>query len=201
MSGPLLTLLLLGIPAVSAADEGAPAVSARDEAYRKAEAKRLSDELEKLVRRQAWAGAARTYAELEALGLPLGVDELYAGALTARQLGEMALVYERLLAAAKLDGRREIVEWLWAIDTGYGRVTITGDPEAPPTLSPESPPILPEPRACVETAQRHLAETGRFDGLLPAGVYRVNGALVEVTPGEPPVVLDLTPPPSGRRRR
>ncbi|MCK6519672.1 hypothetical protein L6R46_32010, partial [Myxococcota bacterium] len=135
MTGPLLTLLIFVIPAVSVADEGAPAVSARDEAYRKAEAKRLSDELEKLVRRQAWAGAARTYVELEALGLPLGVDDLYAGALTARQLGEMALVYERLLAAAKLDGRREIVEWLWAIDTGYGRVTVAGDPDAPPTLS------------------------------------------------------------------
>jgi hypothetical protein len=201
MTGPLLTLLMLVIPAVSVAAEGAPPVSARDEAYRKAEAKRLSDELEKLVRRQAWAGAARTYAELEALGLPLGVDELYAGALTARQLGEMALVHERLLAAAKLDGRREIVEWLWAIDTSYGRVTVKGDPAAPPTLSAEIPPLLPEQRACVETAQRHLAETGRFDGLLPAGAYRVNGVPVEVIPGEDPVELDLTPAPSGRRRR
>jgi hypothetical protein len=201
MTGPLLTLLIFVIPAVSADDAGAPAVSARDEAYRKAEAKRLSDELEKLVRRQAWAGAARTYTELEALGLPLGVDDLYAGALTARQLGEMALVYERLLAASKLDGRREIVEWLWAIDTGYGRVTVAGDPAAPPTLSAETPPLLPEQRACLETAQRHLTETGRFDGLLPAGGYRVNGVLIEVIPGEDPVVLDLTPAPSGRRRR
>lgn len=201
MTGPLLTLLIFVIPVVSAAEEGAPAVSARDEAYRKAEAKRLSDELEKLVRRQAWAGAARTYGELEALGLPLGVDELYAGALTARQLGEMALVYERLLAAAKLDGRREIVDWLWAIDTGYGPVTLAGDPEAPPTLSADTPPMLPEQRACVETAQRHLAETGRFDGLLPAGTYRVNGVPVEVIPGAAPVVLDLTPAPTGRRRR
>ena len=201
MTGLLLTLLNVVIPVVSAAEEGAPAVSARDEAYRKAEAKRLSDELEKLVRRQAWAGAARTYAELEAIGLPLGVDELYAGALTARQLGEMALVYERLLAAAKLDGRREIVDWLWAIDTGYGRVSLAGDPASPPTLSADSPPLLPEQRACVEAAQRHLSESGRFDGLLPAGTYRVNGVAVEVIPGEDPVVLDLTPAPTGRRRR
>ncbi|MCK6524440.1 hypothetical protein L6R49_23795 [Myxococcota bacterium] len=201
MTGPLLTLLLFVIPVASAAEEGAPAVSARDEAYRKAEAKRLSDELEKLVRRQAWAGAARTYAELEALGLPLGVDELYAGALTARQLGEMGLVYERLLAAAKLDGRREIVDWLWAIDTGYGRVTVIGDPSAPPTLTADAPPLLPEQRACIETAQRHLAESARFEGLLPAGTYRVNGAPIEVTPGAEPIVLDLAPEPTGRRRR
>ena len=43
----------------------------------------------------------------------------------------------------------------------------------------------------------------RFCQLLgaAAGIYRVNGVAVEVIPGEDPVVLDLPPAPTGRRRR
>lgn len=204
MSPPLLLSLLLCAPLTWAVGLPLPAadLQAPADARVQAEYRRLSGELRSLARRQHWAGAERAYQELAALGLPIALEDLVAGGEAARALGELGLAYERLAAAARLDGRREIVDWLWAVDQQYGRVRLRVEPAgAAGVLTAAAPPILPEPRLCVEVAQRRLAEAGVFEGLLPAGSYTLGGQRFEVQPGAPPLVLTVGEPGARSRRR
>jgi hypothetical protein len=61
----------------------------------------------------------------------------------------------------------------------------------PVTLEPSVMPFAPDKRAAVLAAQERIEDSGTFEGLLPAGVYRFGGELVVVTPGDPPVDLVL----------
>ena len=203
MEGVLLLLLTLAFaqeePVVDPADD--PAVMA--EYYR------LHDEMQKLAKRQVWPGVGRYYDEMEALGVPLTYDDYVAGALAARHEGEVMKAYERLQAAARIDGTREVIEWLWSIDTAYGRVTLSTEPVEPSTLEIASMPMLPDQRAAVEAAIRQVEETGTYDGMLPAGEYTFAGQLFTVTPGPKEVAILVKPAPKrghpddeeGARRR
>ena len=167
-----------------------------------AEYYRLHDEMQKLAKRQVWSGVSRYYTEMEALGVPLDYDDYVAGALAARHEGEVMLAYDRLQEAARIEGTREVIEWLWSIDTAYGRVTLATEPLEPSTLEVAQLPMLPDQRAAVEAAMRQVEETGAYDGMLPEGDYTFAGQLFTVTPGPKEVSIVVAPSPDqGRRKR
>ena len=203
----MAAVLLLFLTLAFAQEE--PVVNPADDPAVMAEYYRLHDEMLKLAKRQVWPGVSRYFDEMEALGVPLTYDDYVAGALAARHEGEVMKAYQRLQAAARIDGTREVIEWLWSIDTAYGRVTLTTDPTEPSTLSIASMPMLPDQRAAVEAAIRQVEETGTYDGMLPEGDYTFAGQLFTVTPGPKEVVILVRPDPKrgevpeeeGARRR
>ncbi|MFT5587634.1 MAG: hypothetical protein ACI9VR_005247 [Cognaticolwellia sp.] len=198
----LLSPLLLADDAPRAAlplaSEPAPAqISKADQA----EYYRLHDECIKLSRRQVWPGVERLYLGMEATGASLVYEDYLAGAMSARDAGDVLLAYERLTAAAKLNGTREVIDWLWSIDTAYGRVELRTEPLGPAELSVESMPILPDQRAAIEAAQRHLKEGGSYAGMLPAGTYTFAGQEFTVTPGPKEVLILVRPVDEKKRGR
>ncbi len=156
-----------------------------------AEYYRLSDELKKLAGRQAWAGAARRFDDLLDLELPLTYDHWLAGAMAARNLGDPSAAYERLTEAARLEGNHEVVDWLWTLDTEYGRVTLRTEVKKP-TLTAAAMPLLPDQRASVERAMAQVAESGSFTGMLPKGDYTLSGHSFSVSPGPQAVEIVIT---------
>jgi hypothetical protein len=193
----VLVLLL----ALALADEPAEVNPADDPAIM-AEYYRLHDEMQKLAKRQVWGGVGRYYAEMEALGVPMTYDDYVAGALAARNEGEVMLAYDRLQAAARIDGTREVIEWLWSIDTAYGRVTLATVPLEESTLQVAQLPMLPDQRAAVEAAIRQVEATGAYDGMLPEGEYTFAGQSFTVTPGPKAVSITVTVnEDEGRRKR
>lgn len=163
---------------------------------------RLHDEMQKLAKRQVWPGVARLYNEMAALdGVVLTYDDFVAGAMAARHEGDVLEAYERLTAAAKLEGTREVIEWLWSIDTAYGRVTLVTDPPGAANLTIETMPMLPDQRAAVEAARRQVEEAGAYDGMLPEGTYTFADQTFTVTPGPKEVRIEVTPLDDKKKRR
>ena len=168
----------------------------------KAEYWRLHDEMQRLANRQVWTGVARLYDEIEGLeGVELTYDDFVAGAMAARHEGEVLLAYERLTEAAKIDGSREVIEWLWSIDTAYGRVQLSTDPPGPSNLTIEQMPMLPDQRAAVEAARRKIEEEGTYDGMLPEGTYTFADQTFTVTAGPKEVNITVTPLDKRRKKR
>ena len=193
-----MILLLLVTLAFADEQSGASAMDAATQA----EYWRLHDEMERLAKRQVWTGVARLYNEMiELEGVVLTYDDYVAGAMAARHEGDVLEAYERLTAAAKIDGTREVIEWLWSIDTAYGRVTLVTDPPGPSTLDIETMPMLPDQRAAVEAARRQVEEEGDYDGMLPEGTYTFADQTFTVTPGPKEVRIEVTPLDDKKKRR
>ena len=190
---PLLLLLTqpsLGAEATPRAEESASeAPPAEISKSAQAEYYRLHDECIKLARRQLWPGVERLYLEMEATGAALVYEDYLAGAMAARDAGDVLLAYERLTAAAKLNGTREVIDWLWSIDTAYGRVELRTEPPGPTELHVETWPMLPDQRAAIEAAQRQLSASGSYVGMLPAGKYTFSSQEFTVTPGPKEVLI------------
>jgi hypothetical protein len=154
----------------------------------RAEVYRLTEELHRLAIRQAWSGVERTWRVLhQAEGL--AVRDFLAAADAATQLGDVGAARLRLLAALDLEESRDVVERLWAIDSAYGAVTVSAD--GPTVLQSSGAHFFPVGRLAIERAQARLAETGRFEGWLPIGHYRVGGQEVEVRPGPHPMAVEV----------
>ncbi|MCB9762913.1 MAG: hypothetical protein H6739_24140 [Alphaproteobacteria bacterium] len=199
LTRPLLVALITVALAEPPLEPDAPA-GPDPTAIRQAEYIRLSDELARYFQRQTWAGAQRTFGELEALGVPLDFEDYLAGAHAARQLGEMNQVYDRLTQAARLQPDREVVDWLWSIDQSYGQVALRTEPARGNSLDVSAMPFAPDQRSCVETARGRVAETGAYVGLLPAGEYVFGEQAFTVAPGQVPVELTVAPT-KGRKPR
>ncbi len=167
----LLTLLL------STSASAAPAVTAAE-----AEEVRLTEEMRALARRNIWIGVDRMYRALVALDADLTGKQHIEGAYAAQDLGEIQACYDRLRAAARSTPTREVIDWLWAIDTQYGQVEVTAQLGA--QLATDEPPLDAVKRKAIETASLHLSEGGQFVGMLPVGEYLVGGAVLTVTSGQ-----------------
>jgi hypothetical protein len=144
---------------------------------RDAEIVRLRDELGLLARKSAWVGVERTYREMVLLD-PASLDAMdhWTAAQAAAVSGDTAAVCDRLKAAlATGDAPDEARPWLAAMARRYGRVSLVGA-----SLEPVAQPFAPDEGASVRFASDHLEGTGQFDGLLPAGKYRVDGEIVVV---------------------
>jgi hypothetical protein len=148
-----------------------------------AERDRISDELRKLSKRGVWSGAERKYGQLMKLGLPVSADDHLTAAYAARESGELNEVYERLQAAAAVEGTQEIVDWLYDIDHNYGRVTLIADGKRSAVLSARDMPLDPNQRKAVEAAIEICRSKGTFVGLLPRGHYEFATQAFRVEPG------------------
>ena len=156
-----------------------------------AEYRRVTDELHKLAARDAWAGVERYYVAALETGIAPTAEDHVAGAHAAAARGDVGATRDRLLAAHALEERRDIVDWLWTIDSEYGAVDVVAGPEA--ALLPEVVPFDPRKAAAVAWAAGSLGATGRFQGLLPVGAYEIGGARFEVAAGRP---VAMVRPPS-----
>jgi hypothetical protein len=154
-----------------------------DPAVVAAEYQRLSDEMEQLARRQVWVGLEDKFREIEALGVPIRVQDLVHGAHAARALGDVQTTWERLQAAQALSDDDEIVDWLRAIESEYGQVSLSTSPPRPVELAPAAMPFAPDRRSAVDFAADVLWEVGAFEGRLPAGTYTLATTTFEVEPG------------------
>lgn len=160
---------------------GAPTALAADEASQ-AEVQRLSEQVRSLAGRNAWAGVSRTYAEAAALGeLPCDLHAI--GASGAKQVGDMWAAYQRYEAALACDPDGGHDAQLDAIDRAFGRVKISFQAKKHPPLEPVQMPFDPDQRKVVLLAQEQSEDSKVYEGMLPAGEYRVGGLTFEAQPG------------------
>jgi hypothetical protein len=138
-----------------------------------AEAIRLSQELEKLSKRNAWAGVERTYIALVKTKGTMTREDHTRGAHAAQALGKMAEARSRLQLANQFGEDTEIMDWLWDIDSNYGRVFLAGDLETI-SLTCLQMPFNPIQAKAVQYAIQEIASHGIFEGLLPQGEYQVH---------------------------
>lgn len=162
-----LSFFLTGAAAADSKDRKGPI-----EQVDQAEAIRLSQELEKLSKRNAWAGVERTYVALVKTNGPLTRDDHKHGAHAAQVLGKMSEARARLQLANQFGEDSEIMDWLWDIDSNYGRVFLAGDLETI-ELRCLKMPFNPIQAKAVQYAVRQVEETGVFEGLLPQGEYEI----------------------------
>lgn len=186
--------LFLGLAQPVAAFAGdAPMVlepgSGRD-AVAKATYVQKTQELEKLAQKNAWSGAERTFREMQDLGVVLAYNDYYLGAHAARATGDITSTRSRLQAALKIREEKEVVDWLWDIDSNYGAVKLFADPGKVP-LEPEMMPFDPVQASAVAFAQKCLVEQGAFDGYLPQGNYTFGPNKVPVQPRVQAINIDL----------
>lgn len=187
--GLLLLAALAHAPAVAneASDPQTPPSVEPD----RAEYVRLGRELEQLAARNAWSGVERTYRKLGLTGIPLRFEQHVTGAQAARALGNMRAARRRLDAAHALREDKQVVEWMWEIDSRYGRVTLACEPgKHRIELEAEGSHFHPDMQRAVEFAARRISERCAFDGLLPHGSY-VFGKHAFKVEGVQAVTIDL----------
>jgi len=157
---------------------------------------RLSEEMRKLASKggDAWNGVEHNFNTLTELGVQPTYNDYLYGAQSARALGNVQDVIDRLEAANALNPTTEVSDWLSNIEGSYGHVTMTlpralrGNPDV---FKPAIPPFAPDQRTAIDSAKTSLAETGSFSGYLPAGLYILNGANILVEAGKD---LDVNAP-------
>jgi len=144
---------------------------------------RLSEDLKQLAARQLWQGVEKKYLELEKLGVELSYADLMYGAYAARALGNVQHAYDRLKRAVKAEGTKEVVDWLFAIDSSYGAVELLAHNPKGVALECLEMPFDPDQRLAVEAAIDTVKREGEFAGLLPKGSYVYGGEPFLVYPG------------------
>jgi hypothetical protein len=165
-----------------------------------AEVLRLYDEMKKLAAKNAWSGVARYYEQVEAMGpegFALATDAAGLHTLAAeaaRNAGDtrryLTLLQRTLTALAGATGdeaaaRREQIEQAMAgLESAYGTVRISPRSEKKKaqgtTLVREVMPFPVDERRSIEAAAAQLAASGSFSGMLPAGVYLLDGQTITV---------------------
>ena len=158
-----------------------------------AEYRRLSMELQSLAQRNAWAGVERAWQKLRATGVEPRFEDLLTAAHSARAMGDVAGVRDRLILAADLRPIREVVEWKWEIEQTYGRVSLACDAKGKkrPTLDREVMPFDPNQARAVVYAQEQIATDCLFIGMLPGGEYEFGDKTLVVHPRLESVTVDL----------
>jgi hypothetical protein len=144
---------------------------------------RISGDIEQLATRQLWVGVEKKFAELKKLGVEPSFDDLVHAAYAARALGNAQNAYDRLKVAARINGTREIVDWLFTIDANYGQVQLVATPPRGVSLTSTELPFDPDQRVAVDAAIEHVKREGSFSGLLPRGSYTFAGQPFTVEPG------------------
>lgn len=182
----------------------APALALSPEAAR-AEHIRLKEEMKKLARRNAWRGVDNQYRSMLALeedGVVLGYRDHYTAAQASRELGRITDVYTRLKRAVSQKPEPEATSWLAEIEASYGLVLLASDGryKGETDLAPASMPFDPAKRAAIGAAQATLAETQRFEGLLPHGDYSYGATAFTVVEGDTRAEVLLVPEGGSARK-
>jgi hypothetical protein len=162
---------------------------------------RLSEEIERLASKNAWAGVERTFLQLLGTGVEPSFDDWIRGADAARAQGDLASAHARLVAANALREDRTVLESLWDIDSRYGRVSLSCDPDSYILLEPERTAMDPDLLRSIEFASARIHDGCRFEGFLPVGTYRLLDEVIEVEPRSPVTVVDLRGVEIDRRTR
>jgi len=146
----------------------------------------LTGEMRHLSRRNAWKGVEQSFLDLVELA-PDGVrptaEDLGMGAQAARALGKADAVLSRLEQLQAIEPTPDTQQWLDELVRSYGAVSLR-DRSGGATLTAARMPMAPDQRAAIDTAITLVAETGRFEGLLPWGVYDFGGRTLMVVPDE-----------------
>ncbi len=158
-----------------------------------AERNRLQEELVKLSQKNTWSGVERIFLQLEALHVPLSVEDHFLGAQASMESGDMLTALRRLQAGlstvdpsepSSVHGQARSL--LGEIQARYGLVHIViHDEEVVPALFRSPMPFSSQERQAIAHAQAKLVERRSFMGLLPSGQYRLDVEEIEVGPGEP----------------
>lgn len=195
----LLWVWLVG----SGAAAGEPPVEVADVAVAadRGEYQRLTEEIARLAAKNAWGGVERTFQLLLATGAPLSFEDWLAGAQSARVVGDAAATRQRLEAAKALREDRTVIDWLWSLDTQFGKVSLACDPDSYITLIPKQTPFDPDQMRAVEFARERVRSTCLFDGLLPAGQYEFHTRTLDVRPKVHTIQIDLRGVDLDRRTR
>lgn len=178
-----LALSALALAGTAASERAEAAATPPDPEAAAAEARRLSQDIRQLAAREAWVGVERKFQELAALGVPLSYEDWWRGAQAARAVGRVDEVYTRLQAAAALDPTREALDWLYAIDSNYGHVSLRAEPPRGVSLRVAEMPFDPDARLAVEWASAEVGRAAHFEGLLPRGRYDFADHPFVVEPG------------------
>lgn len=146
----------------------------------------LQEEMRHLATRNAWKGVDAAFLRMEALqgaGAVLTGADLLAAAQASRALGDVRTLRDRLVRSLTIQPSPEVVEWLNAVEAGYGAVSLRREiPDAAP-VQPVDPPFSPEERNAIDFGNQALEAEAAFDGWLPTGLYRFGGEVLLVTPG------------------
>lgn len=198
--GLLLLAALAHAPAV--ATEAADPIDSPQMEPDRAEYVRLSRELEQLGARNAWSGVERTYHKLRKTGIALRFEHHLLGAQAARAHGNLHAARRRLEHAHALQEDKQVIDWMYEIDSRYGRVTLACEPgKHRMQLESDASHFHPDMQRAVEFASRRISERCAFDGLLPHGSYRF-GKHAFTVKGVQAVTIDLRhSEPDGRRER
>lgn len=170
----LLSSASLASNEVEFAEVDATAAEVAESEYR-----RLHEELDRLAKRNAWPGVERTFQKMLATGVEPQFEDLKVAAHAAQASGDIAAARDRLAKASGLKEDKEILDWLWSIDSQYGPVFFAGNP-GDVALEPKVMPFDPIQAKAVQHAAKQVEETGIFEGLLPKGDYTFGGAELEV---------------------
>jgi hypothetical protein len=153
----------------------------------------ITGEMRHLSRRNAWKGVEQAFLDLESLA-PQGVlptaEDLGMGAQAARALGKVDQVLQRLEALEALEPSAETRQWLGELTRSYGQVVLR-DRSGGASLTAARMPMAPDQRAAIDAAVATVAETGRFEGRLPWGVYSFGERTFMVVPGERALEITL----------
>ena len=152
-----------------------------------AEVERLGHQMEQYAKRQAWTAVERSYQNALGAGPSLTAEMHQLGAHAARDRGDITAVEQRLQAALAIGSEGQVIEELWAITQTYGRVSLVGV-----ELIATKTPFDPVQVRCLRLAQEKLRNEGAYQGLLPRGVYVIDGVTFHLLLGRPAV--DLTTP-------
>lgn len=197
----LLLSLVLGPPAFAGSaadtdtDTDTPASSVDRSEY-----KRLREDLDRLAKRNAWVGVERTFRKMVATGVPPTFDDYKIAAHAAQNLGSIQQVRDRLVAANGIREDKEVLDWLWSIDSTYGKVFLAGD-VGENTLSIKVAPFDPTQARALQFAVDEVESTGMFEGLLPKGDYLFGPHEIEVRPQVSQIRIDVRSEAGVRRNK
>ena len=176
---------------------------AMSKAEAKAEHVRLSEDMRRLAKRAHWRGVDRSYRSMENLirkDVVLSYDDHFLGAQAARELGNVTLVYRRLVQAKEVNPTSEVTNWIDDIMRQYGEVDliIPDRYKGETNLAVAVMPLQPDQRSTIGMAQQRIQEGRSYNGLLPGGEYTFGPHTFTVTPGGDTIVLEVSKKGAGR---
>lgn len=175
---------------------GAPQAHAVSKAEARSEHVRLSEEMNKHARKARWHGVERAYLKMLPLvkkGVVLKYRDHYQGAQSARELGNINQVYERLHAAAQQELTPDVKNWLMDIDANYGKVelVIPRKWKEAVSLNIDDMPLFPDQRSTIGLAQERVSQGKSYVGLLPVGDYKFSSKTFTIVPGGDTIRVEL----------
>ena len=152
------------------------------------EAQRLQVELQRLTVRGAWKGVERTYLRMVALEVDLAPSTHVMGAQSARMSGQLAVCMDRLALAGQLEAvgdpeqqaQSDAAQQLEHMRQRFGKVELKVGKGRLPALVRFEMPFAPEERDLIVAARDEVRKQREYSGLLPVGVYMIDGDRFEV---------------------